>query len=368
MNAGFLFFALCCFSADDLISSRLQTGVMEFHSANIPPLLRKVLSETASLAEINYLVRCAHHIAIIRLKQLLASGRLHLQSFPFSLESTAIDCTAELFERDSEGVFIELEHFFCTERDVNTLTDDDIIAHFRALVFTKLHDGIFALYRENDPVLSKILRNIKGAIRRNNSLEVTQSLGLSMIACLSLEERFHLQEVRLETVERYFGDTVRDVTSIGDYLRAFQQMLMQEKDIRPSFPLIDFCVAIKRHMMLHKIPFTIVLASDESLFQHDAIVLIEDAVAHVRIRLHERYVKKKKLTEAHFASYMEAISSMVYDTFVLSDGSEKKYGEYLQQQLPSVSYDEYRLHHRKQFEYMAKLIKKEVRERLRELL
>ncbi|MEW5800456.1 MAG: hypothetical protein AB1728_15785, partial [Bacteroidota bacterium] len=72
--------------------------------------------------------------------------------------------------------------------------------------------------------------------------------------------------------------------------------------------------------------------------------------------------------EEHFTAYTEAISRMVKDTFLLNDGSEKKYGEYLQQQLPTITYEEYRVHHRKQFEYMAKLIKKEVRERLKELL
>ncbi|MEW5798914.1 MAG: hypothetical protein AB1728_07880 [Bacteroidota bacterium] len=302
------------------------------------------------------------------MKQLLGSGRLHLQSFPLTLESTAIDCIAELFERDSDGVFIELEHFFCVERDLTQLSDDDVAAYFRAIVFTKLHDGLFALYRENDPVLSKILRNVKAEIQKNSSFEIIQSLGISIIACRTLDERFHLQEVQLETVERHFGDTVRDSTSIGDYLRAFQQMMAREKDIRPSFPLIDFCVAIKRHMMHRKIPLTTVLSSDESTFHHDATILIDQAVAHMRKQLHERYVNKNKLSELHFNSYMEAISSLVYDTFILSDGSEKKYGEYLQQQLPTITYEEYRLYHRKQFEYMAKLVKKEVRERLRELL
>lgn len=341
---------------------------MEFHSANIPPLLRKVLTGTASLFEINLLVRHAHHLAIVRLKQLLGSGRLHLQSFPLSLESTAIDCIAELFERDDDNVFVELEHFFCVEHNLDELIDDDLIAYFRALIFTKLNDGIFSLYRETDPVLSKILRNVKSAIQKNKCFTISQLLGISVIHYRVDEERSHLPEVQLETVELYFKNNVREATSVTQYLRAFEQLLLTEKNFRPAFPLIDFCVAIKRHMIQYQAPMSKVISNDESLFQRDAAMLIDETLLHAREQLYERYVLKNKLSEEYFTAYTEAISCMVKDTFLLNDGSEKKYGEYLQQQLPTITYEEYRVHHRKQFEYMAKLIKKEVRERLKELL
>lgn len=341
---------------------------MEYHSVHIPPLLRKVLSGTASLSDINKLVRYAHHFALTRLKQLLASGKLYLQSFPLSLESTALDCIAELFERDSEGVFIELEHFFCVEHHLNELSDDDLIAYFRSLIFTKLHDGIFSLYRENDPVLSKILRNVKSAVQKSNCFVITQVLGMSVIAYRAKEDRKHLPEIPLEKIEQYFNRNVSKANNVQPYLRVIEQMLNDEKEYSTTLSLIDVCVAIKRHLIQCHSPLSETALKEDPFLYEDATLLIDKTLLYLRKQLYKRFVIKNKLSEKHFSAYINAISCMVKDTFLLNDGTEKRYGDYLQQQLPEITYDEYRLLHRKQFEYMAKLIKKEVRERLRELL
>jgi hypothetical protein len=95
---------------------------------------------------------------------------------------------------------------------------------------------------------------------------------------------------------------------------------------------------------------------------------VDNALLEIRKNLYERYVTKNKLGQAQFTAYMNAIDQMVQDAFLRNDGNEKNYGEYLQQHLPNISYEEYREHHRKQFEYMTKLAKKAVRERLKELL
>ncbi|MDP1678243.1 MAG: hypothetical protein Q8L88_15405 [Bacteroidota bacterium] len=341
---------------------------MEFHSSHIPPLLRKILLENASLSETNLLVRHAHHFALIRLKQLLASGKLHLQSFPITFESTAIDCIAELFERDSDGVFIELEHFFSVEHDLSVLTDDDIIAHFRSLVFTKLHDGIFRLYRENDPVLSKIIRNVKSGIELHPMFTIQHILGISVLKYNSNDDRTNFPELSVEAVEVQFAENIHNGNHIREFIASFEQLLSKSPDAGDTFSLIDFCVCIKRHFMRHQVPLNIVLSSDNLLFNNDANSLIDSTLQEIRKNLYNRYVCRHRIEEKHFAAYMNAISHMVRDTFLQSDGSEKKYGEYLQQYLPDISYDEYREHHRKQFEYMAKLSKKAVRERLKELL
>jgi hypothetical protein len=111
----------------------------------IAGILRSVLTDRAQLTDINALVKYAHHLAITRLRQLISSGRLHLQLFPLTLESTAIDCIAELFERDTDGRFIELKEFFVGPRSVELISDDKAVVYFHSLVFSKLRDGLFWL-------------------------------------------------------------------------------------------------------------------------------------------------------------------------------------------------------------------------------
>ncbi len=368
MNAGSLFGFHIASRTIPLYLHPAFGKFMEFHSSHIPPLLRKVLTEKASLTEINVLVRQTHYLAIVRLKQLISSGKLHLQSFPITLESTAIDCIAELFERDSDGVFIELEHFFCVERDLKLLMDDDIIAHYRSLVFTKLHDGIFRLYRENDPVLSKIIRNVKSSIELHPKFTIKHILGISVLKYISNDDRTHFPELSVEAVEVHFAENVHNGNHIKEFIVSFEKLMSESTDAGDTFSLIDFCVCIKRHFMRHQVPLNIVLTTDSILFNNDANTLIENTLHEIRQNLYDRYVVRQRLDEQYFTAYMNAIDHMVRDTFLQSDGSEKNYGEYLRQYLPSISYEEYREHHRKQFEYMAKLTKKAVRERMKELL
>ncbi len=343
--------------------------IMEFHSSHIPPLLRVVLSGNASLSEINSLVRHAHHFALVRLKQLIASGRLHLQSFPITLESTAIDCIAELFERDSDGVFIELEHFFSAEHDCNVLTDDDIVAHFRSLVFTKLKDGIFQLYRENDPVFSKILRNLKIAIEKTPGISTIERFGITYLLFSTENNRnMHLPEYPLDEFVIEAARRFRQGDSSGNFLMVLRNILTEQDQYRQIYSLFDCTLLLKRISALHKIPMEEIFDSEHDLMEQDIQSIVERTLIQIRNDLCIRYVHSGKFTRAAFDRYFSAIEEMIIDTFVRSDGSEKTYDQYLQRYIEDLTYNDYRTNHRVQFEYMTKLAKKAVREQLKELL
>jgi hypothetical protein len=59
---------------------------------------------------------------------------------------------------------------------------------------------------------------------------------------------------------------------------------------------------------------------------------------------------------------------MMRDIFLHNDGEEKAQHEYLKLVLQEMDYNEYRGVHRPHFEYMVRVIKRAVRERLKELL
>jgi hypothetical protein len=342
---------------------------MDFSSSHIPPLLHKVLSGDASISETNLIVRHAHHFALVRLKQLLASGALHLHSFPVTLESTAIDCIAELFERDSEGVFIELEHFFSVEHDLSRLTNDDIIAHFRSLVFTKLKDGIFRLYRENDPVLSKILRNLKIAVDKNSNISLIERLGITyLIFSKNNAANIHLPEYPLDLLEKEVAKHYRQGESSGNFLSVVSTIFAEQDHYRRMYSLIDCAVVLKRVSASYKIPMEEIFAAEDGFLMQDIHSVVERTLIQIQRDLRKRYVESGKITDDVFKKYFSAISEMIIDAFVRSDGSEKSYDEYLQYHIKSLTYDEYRKNHRVQFEYMTKLAKKAVREQLKELL
>ncbi len=122
-----------------------------------------MIRENCPEAAANAVVRRAYQLALVRLRQLMNSGRLHLHSFGIPVEGVAFDCIAELFQRDEEGRFVDIADYFSGDRSMDLMDEDEARHHFRVLVFRKLQDGISRLYRENDPILSRLIRNIKVA-------------------------------------------------------------------------------------------------------------------------------------------------------------------------------------------------------------
>lgn len=342
---------------------------MSIDLKHIAHLLPEVLDGHATHAQINQLVRIAHHLAVIRLKQLIGSGRLHLQSFPLTVESIAFDCIAELFERDAEGNFIELQHFFAGDRHPQHCSPDSLLIFYRSLVFTKLNDGIFRLYRENDPVFSKILRNIKNALDRIPDIVVDERFGLSyLIFSSDRNVDAHLPEMPLEYLESSLTGRFRNGDSSQVFLQKLKEIIIAQPDYRSTLSLYDCALLLKRASAFHKVPLDDIFRNDDSLLGQDIHSIVERGLQWIHQDLERRYVHNGKFSQEEFLQYYSAIREIIRDTFIRSDGSEKSYDQYLQQFNTDLTYDDYREHHRVHFEYMVKLAKKAVKERLKELL
>jgi len=165
------------------------------------PLLRSALSGNINNFEINHLVKIAHQFAISRLSQLISSRKISFAIQPHTISSIALDCIAEIFERDENNNFIELINYFDGERSVATIPDEQIMIHFRILVFSKLKDGIFRIYREYDPVTSKILRNIKLIAKSSEQIIVHERFGDTFLSLGKIELDEHLPEYPYEELE-----------------------------------------------------------------------------------------------------------------------------------------------------------------------
>ncbi len=330
------------------------------------PLL---LSGKASHAQVNEMVRIAHHFAVIRLKQLIGSGKLHLQSFPLTVESIAFDCIAEIFERDSDGSFIELEHYFSGERHPQNASSDSLMIYFRSLVFTKLNDGIFRLYRENDPVFSKILRNIKNALDKSTDIVTEDRFGIVFLHFTEREKlNTHLPDYPLDELEGELTGVFKNGDSSKTFLEKLKHIICTQSVYRRMISLFDCALLLKRASAFHKVPLDDIFSNDGSMLGQDIQSIVVKSLHNIQRDLSKRYVLSGKFTNEEFKQYFFAIEAMILDTYVQSDGSEKSYDQYLQQFMKDLSYDDYRANHRVHFEYMVKLAKKAVKERLKELL
>lgn len=342
---------------------------MSVNPKHIEHLLPLLLDGRANHAQINELVRIAHYFAVIRLKQLIGSGKLHLQAFPLTVESIAFDCIADIFERDSEGTFIELIHYFSHERHPANAPGELSILHFRSLIFTKLHDGIFRLYRENDPVFSKILRNIKIALRKITGIVTTERFGLLYLDFdPEVNAYSHLPEYQLDDIEQEINGIYKKGDSTVQFMLKVKEIVMDQTEHRRSLSLFDCALLYKRASAFHRVPLDDIFSTDSELMGQDINSIVVNTLKIIQHDLAKRYVSTGKFTNQEFMHYFSAIEEMIIDTFVLLDGSEKSYDQYLQKYMTGLTYEEYRSFHRVHFEYMTKLVKKAVKEQLKELL
>jgi hypothetical protein len=328
-----------------------------------------VLGEHPDEASVNRLVRTAFQYAILRLKQLIHSGKLHIHSFDIPLDGIAFDCIADLFQRDSENRFVDLAEYFIGDRSLNLLDDAEATHHFRSLVFTKLNDGIFRLYRENDPVLSRIIRNVKAAIQKIPDVIILTRLGQTHISSVpECCRNDHLSEIDLDWLEQELRETHVDHLNTIVAMQELLTIVQRQEHYRRSMALIDAALLLKRLMVSVPENNVVESASDSSMFTSEIEQHLDESLEIARLELHRRYVRAGKLSDAEFHCYMVALDEMMQDIFLRNDGADKPHHEYLRTSIPDLTIEEYRTIHRTHFEYMVRVVKKIVKDRLKELV
>lgn len=338
-------------------------------STNILFLLKTVLSGSAREQDVNSLVRCAYQYAYTRLRQLINSRRLHLHSFPLNIEGITFDCIAEIFQRNEDGVFIDLIDYFSDERTLGKLNEAEAQHHFRVLVFRKLQDGIVRLYRENDPVLSKIIRNVKLAIQALPNVYCFERMGQVFIASCPEDQRYdHLPEFPIEQIESELTTRIVIDTNAQDYLLTFLEILNSQEHFRRFYALIDVAVVIKRSLAAERIPLDNLCRIDETLLDYDIERIVTNSIRDVERTLYMRYVSKNKINKDLFKQYAAALKEILIDVFVRNNGLDISQPEYLRRQIADLTTEQYRLIHRTHFEHMVRVAKTMVKEKLKELL
>jgi hypothetical protein len=347
---------------------QLPAASMPTSTSRNADALRACLGHPPTEQEANSIARIGYQIALIRLRQLIASGKLHLTSFHIPLEGMAFDCIAELMERDPAGRFPELEDYFAGCLDWRNLQDDQLEDHLRALVFTKVADGIFRLYRENDPILARIIRNLKSAVRSDSGIRQLDRLALTYVfTCDPSELNEHYPEYPLDQLECEAAGSVNEKSSAREFLHAILCILNSQDEFRRFYSLMDLALLAKRLRLRRHTALRTDFEIDDALLEADAKATIEKSFADVSQRLRKRYVDSGKIAPEVFRNYAMALREMVLDTFLQNDGGLLSHPQYLQLFMPDLTQEEYRQSHRTHFEYMAKLSKNMVKRDLREL-
>jgi hypothetical protein len=301
--------------------------------------------------------------AYLRMK--VKGGRLDPDAFGVSVDDLALDCVADFFERDQGGRFIEIVRYYGKGNGL-LLSQEELLGATRRLVFSKVNEGLFRLYKENDRSLSNTIRNVKNALRysdtlftvvRNNEIWIQPlgpdpaSEGLPLIPSELVEGRLLAQS--------NFRSSLRELMDI------FAELLSEQEFYQRQFPLVGLALALRSMMVRTSVPPMEVTAESPDLTQEELRTFVQSSIDRTKASMKPSYVGKGKLSDERFNLYFDCIGEILEAEYVFNNGLDLCYYDILRNRLGTLSQVHYGNHHRVYLEYLAKLTRRNFLESIR---
>jgi hypothetical protein len=277
-----------------------------------------------------------------------------------SLEDLAWDCIADLFERNEKGAFIKLAAYFkaiAWERK----SAGELEGATRRLIFSQVNQALYRIYREADPSLGKLLRNLKIATKASSVFSLVQRNGEAWI-CFNQENESiaALPVMPPEFLEAHLTASLRGEADVKQVLFRFAEILAAQPDYRKSYPLTGLALII-RSAFVH-----LYSASENETNGHDTVApeeiaqMIAMSVETVKTTMRPSYVGKQKIYAEAYDIYFLAIRDLLTAEYVQEDGLKRSYYDYLRRHLETLTRENYQRQCRCHFEYLAKLTRREL--------
>jgi hypothetical protein len=306
-------------------------------------------------------VEASHRLAQAYLHTKRRRGQL--QFTDLAVEDLALDCVADLFARDEDGTFPVLKTYFGEA----TGSDEETHVALRRLVFSKVNESLFRRYREADPGLAKIIRNVKDAVAATEGLYVERRGRRSWVR-VGAEGRGAGDRLPIappELLEAFFGAAIDHRVQVRDLVRCFVSFVDGHPHYDRGYPITALAQAIRA-------AFTCVGVADADAGPADPVFhtfevdeAIRSAVERVGAEKEAQYVGRGKVDAGLYGAYVQAVRVQLEGQYLNGAEPVSNY-EALSRQVPDLEEGAYRRDHRNVVEYLGKLARARIAERLSE--
>lgn len=324
------------------------------HIENLKSNLLSLLSGTYSHRELSSVVFLCHSMAVTFLEGKAASGTINKEFIRLSLHDAAYDCIADLFRRDDDGVLIALVSYF-SAFTVHRLDDQEVLSHLRRLTFTKVNDGIVRLYHDGDPALSKIIRNIRLAVRSLGNFREVDRFGELYLAPTMCDLLEHLPKLDEQQIEHLLDPDVQGIENVLEIVGALARNL-RDQDVYARMVSITHLALTVRSLYSRKAMLSSSFVdSPESAAEQTVRETMLAALRRIKSKFVSSYVAKGKLSDEMYETYFAVIKDRL--EYMLQTGSIDGQSLFtcLQKYRPELSVDTYKALHRSRLEYLFKL-------------
>jgi hypothetical protein len=332
-------------------------------------ILRNALTGEITPSQLHELYRLCYTFALHLIRPKVYSGKLRLEFIGLSEFDIAHDCIAEMFKSDDANELSEFCHYFeQQEVDINRETEGMLMVHVRRLTFSFVNDNLFRIYNEADPALGKIIRNIKIAVNNSADFKIEEIFNEQYLVLTTSDSLAHLSTISEEELENEVQSIIKTHDEIPSIIKKIVDYLSSQNLYQRKIRLASLALAIKRQF--EKTGEYEVLKNvqpDTTLVLEDARTIIQTACRDISSGMKSRYVDKGKVDENIFDLYFKAIERFLCYEFLDGSDGEMTYFDCLKEFDPTMTKSEYKENHRTVFEYLAKLAKERVREKLKKM-
>lgn len=316
----------------------------------------RILAPRPSAADTTPFIDLSLTIASVYLGRRIRAGTLDPSFFSLTTDDLALDCIAPLFERDATGCFVQLRTYYAAHTPAS-LSDADLLAATRRLVFSSVHQQLVRLYRDHDPSLEKIIRNLRNAVKGGIHLVEDRRGGELWLASVT-ETALHrgLPEMPWVYLEGELTGSLQERTPLSAVVREVAVILTEQNVYRRSVPLTALALILRMaYSRMGGAGVEALTAEGPVVRPEEAERLIADALAGISREKRKTYVGRGKVTEEVYDAYMAAVGAILHAEFVENDGHDLSYCAQMQTFLPGLGPGEYRNEHRCHLEYLAKI-------------
>lgn len=296
-------------------------------------------------------------VALAYLKYKIKNGDRYILTYYDRLEDLAWDCIADLFERDENGHFSQLETYF-KNVEINAIHEGDLVSLTRRLIFSKVNDGLFRNHKNFDKSLSKIIRNLKLAAKGHPEIDITIVNNQTSLV-FEIEENDG-PSIPPEILEAWLFRHIEPKLNTKDILELVFELFRQNQVYNNSIPVVWLAQSIRHVYTKMNGDFKEVPAhSKPNFFNGELTAFIEQIIDLKKGDLYKSYVETGKISSTLFDHYLNAVVEILHDDFIEDDPVADSYFEHLAKYMPQLKKDTYREDHRQYLEYLVKIIRKD---------
>ena len=316
-------------------------------------ILRAVSNHTVDRRGLNQLIELTQSFAFTYLKYRYRNLNNTLMGEDVTLNEMAIDAIAPLFERDDEGNFIRITNAF-EKWDPPVEKEDQAVFFINRLVAKSTEKFVSEILKASDPLFSKLFRSINYLIK-SKGLKKKHFLGVTYII-----RNDEINPGKLPDNQIIYDLPVSLFRNNGNMLDEIFRYLKENTDRAEAIPLNALVTKIKSTGGEDYYQ----AAQSETISEIDIDSITCRAIDNAFQKLEESYLNKDKINEKEVNAFKNAMMKIVDD---LHDGGiNTGLHNYLMEEIPQLTFEDYRAKYQNIFEYLFKLIKKDIANHLNE--